>query len=164
MAATDSAFDKGYLKGFDKGYLKGFEKGFTKGGGVKSKGTHSQGQDDIPRAGANASNHHEPMIDLTGQDVLDCDRGGEGKGKARNRDRSRSRDAKGKGKEQGECDKGKGVGVRKVKEALEELGYEYMVTGRPGAQIMWARTPPDMTESQLVALRAKILESRALRM
>ena len=140
------------MKGFDQGYLKGFEKGFTKGGVVKGNGTHSQGQDDIPRAGANASNRHEPMIDLTGQDVLDCDRGGEGRGKARNRDRSRSRDAK-----------GKGVGVGRVKEALEELGYEYEVIGRPGAQTVWARTPPDMTESELVALRAKILETRTLR-
>ena len=158
MAATDSALDKGYLKGFDKGYLKGFDKGCLKG---FEKGFQKGGFVKVMEALEELG--YELMIDLTGEDVLDCDRGGEGKGKARNRDRSRSRDAKGKGKEQGECDKGKGVGVRKVKEALEELGYEYCVTGRPGAQTLWARTPPDMTESELVALRAKILESKTLR-
>ena len=130
MAATD--FDKGYLKGFHKGYLQGYDKGFTKGRFEKGNDTHSQGQRRIPIANAS-------MIDLTG---------GEGKGKARNRDRSRSRNAKGKGE----------VGVDSVKEALEELGYEYCVT-----RTVWARTPPDMTESDLEALRAKVLETRSLR-
>ena len=140
-------FTKGVEKGFHKGHLKGFEKGFTKGvekgfpsvnwkgfhkGVEKGSDTHSQGQGRIPIANAS-------MIDLTG---------GEGKGKARNRDRSRSRNAKGKGE----------VGVDSVKEALEELGYEYCVT-----RTVWARTPPDMTESDLEALRAKVLETRSLR-
>ena len=103
----------------------------------------SQGQDDIPRAGANASSHHEPVIDLT-QDVPRTVA-------ARGRHRSRSRGAKGKGK----------VGVDKVKEALEELGYVYCSAHSSGMHIM--QTPPDMTESQLEALRAKILETRNLR-
>ena len=147
MAATD--FDKGYLKGFHKGYLQGYDKGFTKGRFEKGNDTHSQGQDDIPRAGASASS--QPMTDNI-RDLLDGDKGGEGKGKARNRDRSRSRDAEQRERGKGEGKK-QGVGVRRVKEVLEELGYEYYITGRA------AQTPPDMTESELEALRAEILET-----
>ena len=133
MAATDWAFDKGYWKGFHKGVENGND-------------THSQGQDDIPRAGASASSG---------------DKGGEGKGKARNRDRSRSRDAEQRERGKGEG-KTQGVGVRRVQEALEDLGYGYYVGCMSSG--FRAQTPPDMTESELEALRAKILETRDRRM